>query len=357
MSEKKVAIVVGATGITGRAITQYLDKQEEWNEIYTISRKNLDFKTTKVKHINVNLQDRKDVENKLGSLHHITHIFYAALVEADTLADYIEPNLKMLSNVVEVIEKNCLSFKHVALVEGANWYALYLGQSANTPAKEDDPRAPLPNFYYDQEDYLRNQQVNKKWNWSAVRPNPVCGYSIDSPNSLMIVLAVYGTICKELNLPFKYPGTSKAYTCLLDACDSELVAKTIVWSATTPACANQAFNISNGDIFRWCQIWPLLASFFDLEMPDPPYQPIDFIGLMSDKAEIWNEITKRYNLQKINFEKIMLSKLSGGIFIQDNDHFMDVNKARRFGFTEMNQDSGKMFVKLLTSFREQRVIP
>ena len=27
-----------------------------------------------------------------------------------------------------------------------------------------------PNFYYEQEDFLRSQQVGKSWRWTALRP-------------------------------------------------------------------------------------------------------------------------------------------------------------------------------------------
>lgn len=33
--------------------------------------------------------------------------------------------------------------------------------------------------------------------------------------------------------------------------DASLLAEATVWVATTPDCANQAFNITNGDLFHW----------------------------------------------------------------------------------------------------------
>jgi len=358
MSEKKVALVTGALGINGRAITEHLDQHsEEWNEIYAVSRKELDYKTTKVKYISVNLEERQDVENKLGSLRNVTHVFFAAYKEAVKLADFVQPNLLMLKNVVEVIENSSPTLKHVALMEGAKWYGFHLGPLPKVPAKEDDPRTMPPNFYYDQEDYLRNRQSGKKWSWSAVRPNSVCGYSYGTPMDLMMILAVYGTICKELNLPFRFPGNKKAYSSLLDVCDTDIVAKSMIWSATTPACANQAYNISNGDVFRWCQVWPKIAAFFNLSVPDPPYQSIDLTEMMADKAELWTKITKRYQLQNTNFENLVSWKFQEYVFGKHYDLFLDVGKARRAGFKEMNLDSGEAFVRGLNNFRKQKIIP
>lgn len=42
-----------------------------------------------------------------------------------------------------------------------------------------------------------------------------------------------------------------------------------MWAATDERCANHAFNINNGDLFRWSEMWPKLARFFDLEVAPP----------------------------------------------------------------------------------------
>jgi len=43
---------------------------------------------------------------------------------------------------------------------------------------------------------------------------------------------------------------------LADACDADLLAEAMLHCATTPACANRAFNVSNGDVYRWRDMWP-----------------------------------------------------------------------------------------------------
>jgi hypothetical protein len=44
----------------------------------------------------------------------------------------------------------------------------------------------------------------------------------------------------------------------------------MVWAATDPRAANQAYNINNGDMFRWEEMWPALAR---LTIPTPPASP------------------------------------------------------------------------------------
>jgi hypothetical protein len=42
------------------------------------------------------------------------------------------------------------------------------------------------------------------------------------------------------------------------------LAKAMVWAATDPRAADEAFNINNGDLFRWEEMWPRIAAAFEL---------------------------------------------------------------------------------------------
>ena len=47
--------------------------------------------------------------------------------------------------------------------------------------------------------------------------------------------------------------------------DAGVLAEQMLWAATTPAAHNQAFNIANGDVFRWRWMWPRLAAALGVE--------------------------------------------------------------------------------------------
>jgi hypothetical protein len=47
--------------------------------------------------------------------------------------------------------------------------------------------------------------------------------------------------------------------------DAPLLAKHLLWAAATPAAANEAFNVVNGDVFRWQSMWGRIAHWFGLE--------------------------------------------------------------------------------------------
>ncbi|MBO4226830.1 hypothetical protein [Bradyrhizobium neotropicale] len=87
-------------------------------------------------------------------------------------------------------------------------YGCHLGPFP-TPAREDDLRHMPPNSYYDQEDFLRGYAAGKQWSWTARRREAVCGMAIGNPMNLLMVLAVYGSICRAMKLPLTFPGTER----------------------------------------------------------------------------------------------------------------------------------------------------
>jgi hypothetical protein len=92
--------------------------------------------------------------------------------------------------------------------QGGKAYGADLGPF-KTPAREDDPRLIGPNFYYDQEDLLRQRQRRKSWFWTALRAEATTGFSIGSPMNLGMSIAIYAAISRELGLPLRFPGTDK----------------------------------------------------------------------------------------------------------------------------------------------------
>ena len=59
---------------------------------------------------------------------------------------------------------------HVTLMQGGKAYGVHLGPLKRVPLKESDGRTMPPNFYYDQEDLVRERQAGKRWTWTALRP-------------------------------------------------------------------------------------------------------------------------------------------------------------------------------------------
>ena len=45
----------------------------------------------------------------------------------------------------------------------------------------------------------------------------------------------------------------------MEATDVDILARAIAWAGETEAARDQAFNVTNGDVFRWQEVWPAIA--------------------------------------------------------------------------------------------------
>ncbi|MCW3464537.1 hypothetical protein OL444_13890 [Chitinophaga sp. PC15] len=173
--------------------------------------------------------------------------------------------------------------------------------------------------------------------------------------NLASIIAVYATLCKTLEVPFRFPGTPEAYHALINVTDATLLAKAMEWAATATNTKNEVFNVTNGDVFRWSQVWPVFARFFDVACEDP--QPFSLAAYMADKAPVWKAIIAKHDLQDIPFERLVQWHFGDAIFGVKHDAFFDVNKARRYGFADMQGNSVALMLTTFRQLQENRLIP
>jgi nucleoside-diphosphate-sugar epimerase len=351
MSTDKLALVVGAQGVIGRNLVNHLAALGDW-DIVGLSRRGGET-AGNVRHIAVDLLDAADCRSKLGELRQVTHIFYAAYQDRPSWAELVPPNLAMLVNVVEAVEPMAAGLRHISLMQGYKVYGAHLGPF-KTPARETDAGHMPPEFNVDQQEFLEQRQRGKAWSWSAIRPSVVGGFALGNPMNLAVVIALYASMSKELGLPLRFPGKPGAYDKLLEMTDAGLLAKATVWAATDPRCANQAFNINNGDLFRWSELWPKIARWFELE-PAPPL-PMSLSVVMADKEPLWQAMIEKHGLQPTPYKDVSSWGFGDFVFSWDYDLFADGSKARRFGFHEYVETEA-MFMNIFADLRRRKIIP
>lgn len=345
------ALIVGALGVTGRALVEYLEDKPDWN-IVALSRRAPDF-PTRATFLSVDLTDAADCRAKLAEHPEITHVFYAAYSQQASVAAEIPVNVGMLANLMDAVEQTA-NIRHVQLMHGAKWYGTYLG-SYKTPAREDDLR-PLPvNFYHAQQDWLEARHAAQSgWSWSALRPHGVWGFSTGSAMNLMTGIACYAAISKELGLPLRWPGNAGFYDRLYQLIDVDLLAEAMVWAATTPAAANEAFNITNGDLFRWRQLWPRIAEFLEMEIADP--QPVPIAATMADKGELWERMVAEHGLRPYQLDEIVNWAYLDMALGTDMDAMSSLTKIFKAGWTNV-WDSEATITRQLQKLRDRKIIP
>ncbi len=346
----KVAVILGGTGMVGANMAQLLDAQGDW-DVTIVSRRPPNFET-RAHHVACDMSDPDDCARVLGNLPRTTHIFWTAHATGTRWVDKAARDTDLFHNAMTAIEAATPLLEHVCLLQGSKYYGRHLGPF-KTPAKESDARHFPPNFYYTQEDFLRQLAEGKRWSWSLMRPHIVCGYARTDIN-LPKPLAVYATLCKKLGLPLKFPGPEAAFRAVHCASDVELLNKGMLWAATTPGCANQAFNMVNGDHFRWQYLWPRIADYFGME--DGGVQQIDLELMMADKEPLWDEVVRQHGLLPTPFAEAANWSFANYAFAPTWDVMLDNTKARQYGFQEF-VDSQEMFIRIFDSFRAQRFIP
>ena len=178
-------------------------------------------------------------------------------------------------------------------MQGLRVYGGHLGPF-KTPARESDGGHMPPEFNIDQQDFLAARQRQAGWTWSAMRPSVVGGVAVGNPMNLAVAIGVFATMSRELGVPLRFPGKPGAYHSLMQMTDSRLLAKATVWAATEPDGACQVFNIGNGDLFRWSELWPRIGKYFSVDVAPP--LPMSLTETMSDKAALWSAMALKYEL-------------------------------------------------------------
>ena len=350
MAQNKV-LIPGATGIVGRRLVEHLAASDDWLVIGLARRPPKD---TDIEFLSVDLTDKESCRHALNSIVGITHIFYTARHDFGAHApEPIESNARMLSNVVEGVEAGENALQHVHIVQGTKYYGSNLGPF-KTPAEEDDPRTPVDNFYFAQEDYLIDRCRQSGWSWSASRPHGILDDSTGIARSMTQLIAVYAAILKEQGLPFYFPGTPGNFDALYQCTNTMHLARAIVWMACEPRCANQAFNVVNGDYVRWRDLWPVFAEHFAMEAG--PVRTVKLAGTMLDKAPLWDQIVAKNGLRRQACEDVALWAYGDHLFTPHWDMVSSMDKARRYGFTDA-PDTVASFLQAFKQLRSDRVVP
>ena len=349
----RVALVTGATGIVGDRLVRHLSSSG-WSVIGLSRRAPSGERDDSVERVEVDLRDAAACRELAANLHGVTHVFNAARFDHDT-ATLESPftNTEMLANLLDALVDARQPLAHVNIVQGTKYYGSHLGPFP-TPAREDAPRALQDNFYYRQQDLLRDRHRAQDFAWSACRPHAIVDPTRTLARSIPTIIAIYATISRELGVPLCFPGTLANFTALYQFTDAGLLARSIEWMATAPQAANQAFNVTNGDCIRWCNVWPAIARYFGMEAG--PVRTVRLVQVMADKAPVWRALVERHGLQPTSYESLALWSYGDFAFAPSWDHLISTTKLRRHGF-EGFVDTEAMLFEMFDRLRERRVIP
>jgi nucleoside-diphosphate-sugar epimerase len=349
-------VIAGALGLVGRAALDRLEA-DGWTVI-GLSRRSPDF-PTRARFLPVDLTDAAQCRAALSGTG-ATHLVYGALHEKPDLkggwldSEQMDINRLMLANCLEALDPPGSPLQHITLLQGTKAYGVHLGQMP-IPGKEDAPRHIHPNFYWAQEDLVRQRQQGRDWRWTILRPQAVVGFAIGSAMNLLTAIAAYAAISRELGLPLVFPGKGDRVT---EATDARLLAAAIAWAAQAPAAGNQIFNVANGDVLTWRGLWPVVAKAFGMEQGAP--HPMSLPAIMVDKEPVWQRIVGRHGLQRYSLQDLVGSSWQFADFAFSRDDqaasLVSTIKIRQAGFGDCI-DSAAMLGWWLRDLQHRKIMP
>jgi nucleoside-diphosphate-sugar epimerase len=354
---EKSALVVGVTGIAGSTLADKL-VDKGW-KTYGLARNPIS-RNEKITPVAADLMNTESLQSALKDIAP-THVFFTSWMRNDTEAENIRVNGAMVRNLLDALSPG-KSVEHVALVTGLKHYLgpfdAYAkeGFLPETPLREEQPRLDLENFYYAQEDEVYAAAARDGFSWSVHRPHTIIGLAVGNAMNLGSTLAVYASICKFQNRPFRFPGSEAQWNGLSDVTDARMLAEHLIWASTTEVARNEAFNVVNGDYFRWKWLWKKLAAWFDVEPVgfDGEVHPLE--AEMANDHAAWSEIARRHELTESNLGRLASPWHTDLDLGRPIEVMTDMTKSRKLGFMQF-QSTEDSFYELFTQLRKNWLIP
>ena len=256
----KTVLVAGATGLVGAACVKHF--AEAGCRVIALSRRRPD-EVHGARWLPADLEDAAACAALAPELGEVTHLVYAALHERPGLVagwredEQIQRNEAMLANLFGPLEQAAPGLRHVALLQGTKAYGVHV-RPLTVPARENRSEMhEQPNFYWNQERFVRGRQSGKAWRWTILRPVLIVGSSVGSAMNVIPALGVYAAMMRRAGkTQLDYPGGVGR---VAQAVDADLLARAIAWAGESSAAANEIFNVTNGDVFVWPNVWPAIA--------------------------------------------------------------------------------------------------
>lgn len=349
------ALIVGASGIVGSA-TAALMAAEGW-PVLGLARNPPAHPG--IQPVRADLHDPDALRRALAE-RRPSHVVLATWTRRPTEAEMIRLNGQAVADVLDALRPGG-SVRHVALVTGLKHYLgpfenYGTGSLPQTPFREEQGRLPVENFYYAQEDAVFAAARRDGFTWSVHRPHSIVGKAVGNAMNMGTTLAVYATLCRETGRPFRFPGSAAQWNGLVDVTDARQLAHHILWASTSKAAANEAFNVVNGDVFRWSWMWGRIAQWFGLEPApfDGTVRPLE--AQMAQDAATWAEIAQRHGLAEPDLDRLASAWHTDADLGRPIEVVTDMSKSRRLGFLRY-QASDDAFTDLFGRLRADRLIP
>ena len=358
--------MVGASGVVGHAATERFLRDVEFN-VTTVSRRRPEVpERDGYAHLSVDLRDAGAVAAAMRVAGPITHVVYAALFEKQDLIagwvdrEQIDTNRRMFANVVDALRAVRAPVRHISVLQGTKAYGYHI-RPMRVPGKEAQPRVDHGNFYWEQQDLLVAAAREMDSSYTIFRPQFIFGGVLGAAMNLIPVIGVYAALCREIGRPFSFPGGGSY---VAEAVDSRLLADALHWAATSSNALNETFNITNGDVFDWRDLWESFSGA--LEVESGPDELLSLAQWLPEQEAVWQRIVQRHGLRALSLREILglshqyaddaFAYTEDGWKSRSHPNLLSTIKLRQAGFGNC-VDTEQMFAYWFARLRSERILP
>lgn len=357
----RAVLIIGASGLVGTAAAKAF-RSSGWPVVAASRRTPELLQSENLQYLSLDLQDAAACKRAAASLKNITHVVYAAVYEMPGLMTgwsdphQIETNARMLRNIIEPLASHD-RLRHITLLQGTKAYGGSV-QPMRVPARESQPRVDHPNFYWEQEDYLEKKSTTSHFDYTILRPQLIVGPNHGVVMNLPPVVGAYAAIRQHEGLPFSFPGGPDW---VWEAVDAGLVGNACVWAAEHAIAAGETYNLTNGEVFTWRDMWPGISE--TLGVRPGADESLSIAQYLMQRTHLWDEITKLHDLkggelhqllgESHHYADLCFAHLATSA---PPPTFVSTIKIKQAGFTE-TANSEASFCHWLRDLQLRRILP
>ncbi|KAL3428757.1 hypothetical protein BDV09DRAFT_203925 [Aspergillus tetrazonus] len=339
---KNVALIFGASGISGWAVTKWALEYPTttFARIIGLTNKPLSLedsglpKDPRLELYNgVNLRGRFDdvldqMQLKVPNIEDVTHVYYLAYSNATAYSLDVmvirDINVGMTHNAVHAVDQLCKNLKFFVLQTGTNNYGVAVFRFQEhieiyPPLREDNPRIPSPwgdeIFYYGQVDLIKEANKGKSWKWCEVRPDQIVGH-VPIPTSMTYTepVALYLMLFRYVNGPGAtavFPGSYINYIHTYTSSSQDIIARSELYLSLKKPDQAHAQGATAED-----KAWKDIDKWWVAHQDD------------------YRKMCKEYDLRLRKIPEATWIFLSAGFTFLGRNREMSLEKIRNVGFTE-----------------------
>ena len=359
---KGTVLIAGASGLVGAAAVEAF--LEAGYDVVALSRRKPEIDSKKpFTHLALDLRDAAACREAARGFGDVTHVVYTAVFELPGLVPgwsekvQMETNLEMLRNLMDPLAEAAKDLRHLSLLQGTKAYGVHL-HPIRIPARERFPRDQHENFYWLQEDYVRAKSARDGWAFTIWRPQLIVGPNYGVVMNLPPIIGAYAAICREEGMPFGFPGGA---SWVWEAVDTRIQANALVWSATAKNAVGETFNLTNGEVFEWRDLWPSFAEVLGVELG--PDRPVRLAELLPAKSAVWDRIIAKHGLRNVPMSDLVGASphyadfcFAYGAKSAPPPAFVSTVKVKQAGFVEVG-DTEETFRYWLAKLIERKILP